>query len=66
MGGMGMILLDTHVISEPQPQAPSARLWEWIDVRALGTLDLSAIPVPEMRPGMELKRFRQATGRVPF
>jgi len=49
-----MILLDTNVISEPQRQAPNARVLEWIDAQALETLYLSAITVAELRAGTAL------------
>ena len=49
-----MILLDTNVISEPQRQAPNARVLEWIDAQALETLYLSAITVAELRAGIAL------------
>ena len=49
-----MILLDTHVISEPQRREPNARVLEWIDAQALETLYLSAITVAELRAGIAL------------
>ena len=49
-----MILLDTNVISEPQRQAPNARVLDWIDAQALETLYLSAITVAELRAGIAL------------
>jgi toxin FitB len=49
-----MILLDTNVISEPQRQAPNARVIDWIDAQALETLYLSAITVAELRAGIAL------------
>lgn len=49
-----MILLDTNVISEPQRQAPNARVLDWIDAQALETLYLSTITVAELRAGIAL------------
>ena len=49
-----MILLDTNVISEPQRQAPNARVLDWIDAQALETLYLSVITVAELRAGIAL------------
>lgn len=49
-----MILLDTNVISEPQRQAPDARVLAWLDAQALETLYLSAITVAELRGGIAL------------
>ncbi len=49
-----MILLDTNVISEPQRQAPNARVIDWLDAQALETLYLSAITVGELRAGLAL------------
>ncbi|MDM5181999.1 type II toxin-antitoxin system VapC family toxin [Massilia sp. DJPM01] len=49
-----MILLDTNVISEPQRQAPNARVIDWIDAQALESLYLSAITVAELRAGIAL------------
>lgn len=49
-----MILLDTHVISEPLRPAPEARVIEWIDAQAMDTLFLSAITVAELRAGVAL------------
>lgn len=49
-----MILLDTNVISEPQRQAPNARVIDWIDAQALETLYLSAVTVAELRAGIAL------------
>jgi predicted nucleic acid-binding protein len=49
-----MILLDTNVISEPQRQAPDARVLDWLDAQALETLYLSAITVAELRAGIAL------------
>jgi predicted nucleic acid-binding protein len=49
-----MILLDTNVISEPQRQAPNARVLDWIDAQALETLYLSSITVAELRAGIAL------------
>ena len=44
-----MILLDTNVISETQRREPHARVHDWLDAQALGTLYLSAITVAELR-----------------
>lgn len=49
-----MILLDTHVMSEPLRQAPEPRVIEWIDAQAMETLFLSAITVAELRAGVAL------------
>jgi len=49
-----LILLDTNVISEPQRQAPNARVLEWMDAQALETLYLSTITVAELRAGIAL------------
>jgi len=49
-----MILLDTHVMSEPLRHAPDPRVVEWIDAQALETLFLSAITVAELRSGVAL------------
>jgi len=49
-----MILLDTHVISEPLRREPEPGLIEWIDAQALETLYLSAITVAELRSGIAL------------
>lgn len=49
-----MILLDTHVVSEPLRPAPEARVIAWIDAQALETLHLSAMTVAELRAGVAL------------
>lgn len=49
-----MILLDTHVISEPLRREPEPSVIEWIDAQALETLYLSAITVAELRSGIAL------------
>lgn len=49
-----MILLDTHVISEPLRREPEPGVIEWIDAQALETLYLSAITVAELRSGIAL------------
>lgn len=49
-----MILLDTNVVSEPQRQAPNARIIEWMDAQPLETLYLSVITVAELRAGVAL------------
>jgi predicted nucleic acid-binding protein len=49
-----MILLDTHVVSEPLRHAPDARVVEWIDAQPLETLFLSTITVAELRAGVAL------------
>jgi len=49
-----MILLDTHVIAEPQRRAPNQRVLDWLDAQALETLYLSAITVAELRAGIAL------------
>ncbi len=47
-----MILLDTHVVSEPLRPAPDERVIAWIDAQPLETLFLSAITVAELRAGV--------------
>jgi toxin FitB len=47
-----MILLDTHVISEPLRQSPDRRVVDWINSQPLETLFLSAIAVAELRFGV--------------
>ena len=49
-----MILLDTHVMSEPLRQAPEQRVIAWIDAQPMETLFLSAITVAELRAGVAL------------
>lgn len=49
-----MILLDTHIISEPLRREPEPGVIEWIDAQALETLYLSAITVAELRSGIAL------------
>lgn len=49
-----MILLDTHVMSEPLRQIPEPRVIEWIDAQAMETLFLCAITVAELRAGVAL------------
>ena len=49
-----MILLDTHVMSEPLRQAPEQRVVAWIDAQPMETLFLSAITVAELRAGVAL------------
>jgi len=49
-----MILLDTHVMSEPLRQAPEARVIEWSDAQAMETLFLAAITVAQLRTGVAL------------
>jgi len=49
-----MILLDTHVVSEPLRPAPSACVVAWIDAQPIETLYLSAMTVAEMRAGVAL------------
>lgn len=49
-----MILLDTHVMSEPLRHVPEPRVIEWIDAQAMETLFLSAITVAELRAGIAL------------
>lgn len=49
-----MILLDTHVVSEPLRPAPDRRVIEWIDAQLLETLFLSAVTVAELRAGVAL------------
>ncbi|MDR5904514.1 type II toxin-antitoxin system VapC family toxin [Franzmannia qiaohouensis] len=49
-----MILLDTHVISEPLRREPEPGVIGWIDAQALETLYLSAITVAELRSGIAL------------
>ena len=47
-----MILLDTHVLSEPLRVAPNANVLAWIDAQAIETLFLSAISLAELRFGI--------------
>lgn len=47
-----MILIDTHVISEPLRRAPEPRVISWLDAQSLETLFLSAITVAELRFGV--------------
>ena len=49
-----MILLDTHVVSEPLRPEPDIRVIAWIDAQPLETLFLSAITVAELRAGVAL------------
>ena len=49
-----MILLDTHVMSEPLRRAPEPRVIAWIDAQPMETLFLSAITVAELRAGVAL------------
>ena len=49
-----MILLDTHLVSEPLRPAPDTRVIAWIDAQPLETLFLSAITVAELRAGVAL------------
>lgn len=49
-----MILLDTHVVSEPLRAAPEAGVIAWIDAQPLETLFLSAMTVAELRAGVAL------------
>lgn len=59
-----MILLDTNVISEPQRQAPNARVLAWLDAQALETLYLSAITVAELRGGIALMPVGKRRGKL--
>ncbi|PFH29296.1 type II toxin-antitoxin system VapC family toxin [Burkholderia sp. JKS000303] len=47
-----MILVDTHVISEPLRREPSAAVIEWLDAQNVDTLFLAAISLAEMRFGV--------------
>ena len=49
-----MILLDTHVVSEPLRPAPDTRVIAWIDAQPLETIFLSAITVAALRAGVAL------------
>ena len=49
-----MILLDTHIVSEPLRPASDTRVIAWIDAQPLETLFLSAITVAELRAGVAL------------
>lgn len=49
-----MILLDTHVVSEPLRQAPAPQMIDWLDAQAMGALFLCAITVAELRAGIAL------------
>jgi toxin FitB len=47
-----MILLDTHVISEPWKPAPNEAVVAWLDAQTIETLFLSAITIGELRFGI--------------
>jgi predicted nucleic acid-binding protein len=49
-----MILLDTHVVSEPLRPRPAPQVVDWIDAQPLETLFLSAVTVAELRAGVAL------------
>jgi predicted nucleic acid-binding protein len=49
-----MILLHTHVVSEPLRRTPEARVIAWIDAQPMETLFLCAITVAELRVGVAL------------
>jgi len=49
-----MILLDTHIVSEPLRPLPEQRFIEWFDAQALETLYLSAFTLAELRSGVAL------------
>lgn len=49
-----MILLDTHLVSEPVRHAPALGVIEWIDAQSIETPFLSAITVAELRAGVAL------------
>ena len=53
-GELRMILLDTHLVSEPLRAAPDAQVVAWMDGQPLETLVLSAITVAELRAGVAL------------
>jgi len=47
-----MILLDTHVVSEPLRALPDPKVLDWLDAQAIETLYLSSITVAELRFGI--------------
>ncbi|MBB3565864.1 hypothetical protein FHX06_007238 [Rhizobium sp. BK512] len=47
-----MILLDTHVISEPWKPASNEAVVAWLDAQTIETLFLSAITIGELRFGI--------------
>ena len=47
-----MILLDTHVVSEPLKLCGDVAVLNWIDAQAIETLYLSTISLAELRFGM--------------
>ena len=47
-----MILVDTHVVSEPWKPKPDPHVLAWLDAQAVETLYLSAITVAELRFGI--------------
>lgn len=47
-----MILLDTHVISEPIKLAGDAKVFAWLDAQMIETLYLSTIILAELRFGI--------------
>lgn len=47
-----MILLDTHVVSEPLKLAGDASVLTWLDAQSIETLYLSAIRLAELRFGL--------------
>ena len=49
-----MILLDTHLVSEPLRAAPDFQVVAWMDGQPLATLFRSAITVAELRAGVAL------------
>jgi len=47
-----MILLDTHLVSEPWKPKPDPQIVTWIDPQAVDTLFLSSVTVTELRFGI--------------
>ena len=47
-----MIILDTHVVSEPLKPSPSARVISWLDRQSAETLFLTAISAAELLAGV--------------
>jgi len=47
-----VILLDTHVVSEPLKTNPDSNVVAWIDAQVIETLYLSTVSVTELRYGI--------------
>ena len=48
-----MIILDTHVVSEPLKSAPSQAVRDWLDRQVPETLYLTAVTLAELLAGIE-------------